>query len=76
MNNDTEDTLVSLLVLLDLMKCPGRVRIGHGGHGYMADVILEEDGELSASMETGTGNTVGEALHGLLCEMHSCDDEP
>lgn len=73
MTNDTEDAIVSLLVMLDLMKCPGRVRIGHGGHGFLADVIIEENGELSASMETGNGTTVGEALHGLLGAMQ-CDD--
>lgn len=73
MNDDTEDAVVSLLVLLDLMRCPGRVRIGHGGSGYMADIIIEENGDLSASVETGTGNTVGNALHGLIGAMQ-CDE--
>lgn len=73
MNDETEGAIVSLLVLLDLMKCPGRVRIGHGGSGYMADIIIEENGDLSASEETGTGTTVGEALHGLIGAMQ-CDE--
>ncbi|MBE7480628.1 MAG: hypothetical protein HS104_11685 [Polyangiaceae bacterium] len=75
MNDDTEGAVVSLLVLLDLMKCPGRIRIGHSRQGYMADVILEENGELTVSMETGNGTTVGDALHGLLGAMQ-CDDDP
>lgn len=75
MNDDeTEDAIVSLLVLLDLMRCPGRVRIGRGGSGYMADIILEEDGDLNASIETGNGTTVGEALYRLIGAMQ-CDDE-
>lgn len=75
MNDDkTESAIVSLLVLLDLMKCPGRVRIGHGGHGYMADIVIEENGDLSASIETGNGTTVGEALYRLIGAMQ-CDDE-
>lgn len=74
MSDDTETAVVSLLVLLDLMKCPGRVRIGHSRQGYMADVIIEENGDLSASVETGTGNTVGDALHGLIGAMQ-CGDE-
>lgn len=74
MNDDeTEGAIVSLLVLLDLMRCPGRVRIGHGGSGYMADIVLEENGELSVSMETGNGTTVSEALHGLIGAMQ-CDE--
>lgn len=74
MSDDTESAVVSLLLLLDLMKCPGRVRLGHGGRGFMADIIIEENGDLSASMETGTGNTVGEALYGLIGAMQ-CGDE-
>lgn len=50
MTNDTEDAIVSLLVMLDLMQCPGRVRIGHGGHGFL------HRRERRSEREHGNGN--------------------
>lgn len=72
-NNDVEELLVTVLMILAQMECPGRVRIGHEGDSYIVDIMVEEDGELASSMEVGTGKTLAQALRSLLSRMEDAE---